>query len=123
MTVATVGLYAKCEANAGTVSLIQLIANPGKYDGRQVGVIGFLRLEFEGNRLYFHKHHYSYNISENAVRVGLTKTQNREFADKNMQYVFVVGTFKAGIEDGSNANGTLVNITAIKPWPVVRPTN
>ena len=123
MIVPTVGLHAKSETNAGAVSLIQLIANPGKYDEKQVGVIGFLRLEFEGNRLCFHKDDYSYNISENAVRVGLTKTQIREFADRNMQYVFIVGTFKAGIEGSSNANGTLVNITAIKPWPVVIPTN
>lgn len=34
------------------VSLIQLIANPEKYDGKQVAVVGFLRLEFEGNALY-----------------------------------------------------------------------
>ena len=31
------------------VSLIQLIANPQMFDGKLVRVIGFLRLEFEGN--------------------------------------------------------------------------
>lgn len=37
------------------VSLVQLIANPGDFHGGLVRVIGFCRLEFEGNALYLHR--------------------------------------------------------------------
>ena len=55
------------------VSLIQLIANPEKYDGKQVQVVGFLRLEFEGNALYLHEDDYTNNLYGNAVGIGVTK--------------------------------------------------
>jgi hypothetical protein len=35
--------------------MIQLIANPQAWDGKHVRVIGFLRLEFEGDALYLHR--------------------------------------------------------------------
>jgi hypothetical protein len=100
-----------------SVSLIQLIANPEKYDGKQVEVIGFLRLEFEGNRIYLHEEDYTYNISENAVRIGVTNKQRQDLENRNMHYVFVVGTFKAGQRGTSNPNGTIVNITKVEIWP------
>jgi hypothetical protein len=104
-----------------SVSLIQLIANPEKYDGEQVEVIGFLRLEFEGNRIYLHEVDYTHNIGENAVRIGITKKQMKDLEDKNMHYVFVVGRFKAGQRGTSNANGTIVDITKVEVWPPAKP--
>ena len=101
-----------------SVSLIRLIATPEKYDGEPVDVIGFLRLEFEGNRLYLHEDDYKYNITENAVRIGVTKKQRPEFENKNMHYVIVVGTFKAGKRGTSNPNGTIVDIANVEVWPL-----
>ena len=106
-------LHPTSQDYAGTVSLIRLTANSEKYDGKRAGATGFLRLEFEGNRLYLHQDDYTYNMSENAVRVGLTKSQSKELADNTVHYVFVVGTFKAGIEGTSDPNGSIVNITAV----------
>lgn len=102
------------------VSLIQLIANPEKYDGKQVGVIGFLRLEFEGNRIYLHEEDYEHDIIENAVRIGVTKEQKQAFESRNMHYVFMVGTFEAGKRGTSNPNGTIENISKIEVWPPER---
>ncbi|HEY6129078.1 MAG TPA: hypothetical protein VIW23_12935 [Candidatus Acidoferrum sp.] len=101
-----------------SASLIQLIANPEKYDGRQLEVIGFLRLEFEGDRIYLHEDDYKYNIGDNGIRIGLTKKQRQDFENRNMHYVFLVGTFKAGKGGTSNANGSIVNITKIEIWPL-----
>ncbi len=44
------------------VTLVQLIANPEKFDGKSIRVIGFLRLEFEGNVLYLHREDYEHAI-------------------------------------------------------------
>ena len=115
-------LLAFCSSALGQAeSLIRLIANPEKYDGQQVEVIGFLRLEFEGNMLYLHQEDYMRHIRENGVRLGITKSQRPEFEDKNMHYVLVVGTFKAGKSGTSNPNGTIANITKIVVWPPKEP--
>lgn len=100
-----------------TVSLVRLIADPEKHDGQPVAVIGFLRLEFEGNMLYLHEEDYAHSIEENAVRLGINKKQREEFANNNMHYVFVAGTFRAAKRGTSNPNGTIVDIVKIEDWP------
>ena len=73
------------------VSMIQLIANPEKYDGKYVRVMGFLRLEFEGNGLYLHREDYEESLYKNGVWVHVAEiVANRQF---NMKYVLIEGTF------------------------------
>jgi hypothetical protein len=103
----------------GPLSLIQLIANPEKYDGKQVQVVGFLRLEFEGDALYLHEDDYKNGIYGNAIGIGVTRESKWSKGDVNMRYVMVVGTFRAG---KSNLHtGTIVKITNVLPWPVQTP--
>lgn len=105
----------------GPLSLIQLIANPEKYDGKRVQVVGFLRLEFEGNALYLHEDDYKNGIYGNAIGIGVTKESKWSKDDVNMRYVMVVGTFSAG---KSNLHtGTIVKIINVVPWPVRTPAN
>lgn len=106
------------------VSLIQLIATPERYAGKRIEVIGFLRLEYEGDMLYLHEDDYKCKIYENAVWIGVNKKQRQDFEDRNLHYVLIVGTFKAGNSQIlMHANGTIVNITEVKIWPIERPSN
>jgi hypothetical protein len=41
------------------------------FDGKLVRVIGFLRLEFEGNVLYLHREDYIHSILGNGVWVDV----------------------------------------------------
>ena len=100
-----------------SVSLIRLIANPEKYDGQAVSVIGYLRLEFEGNMIYLHKEDFDHRVSENAVRVGIKKNERAQFKKKDLHYVLIVGTFQAAKSGTSDPNGTIVNISKIEIWP------
>jgi hypothetical protein len=99
----------------GPVSLIQLIANPEKYDGKQVQVIGFLRLEFEGNALYLHEDDYKNVVFGNSIGLGIPKKQKLPEDELNMHYVKVVGTFKAGMSNIQS--GVIIDITTIERWP------
>ena len=73
------------------VSMIQLVANPEKYEGKYVRVKGFLRMEFEGNGLYLHREDYEKSLYRNGVWVHVAETEaNRAF---NMHYVLIEGTF------------------------------
>lgn len=49
------------------VSLIQLIAQPEKFEGKRVRFIGFLRIEFEGNAIYLHREDFDHGITKNGL--------------------------------------------------------
>lgn len=76
------------------VSLLQLIANPRQFHGKLVRVIGYLRLEFEGNALYLHREDYMHAISRNGIWVNLPLKWPHEKAINN-KYVIVEGVFDA----------------------------
>ena len=77
------------------VSMVQLIANPSQYHGKLVRVIGFCRLEFEGNALYIHRDDFEHSISKNGVwlQVGWPVPENRR--DMSDEYVIVEAVFDA----------------------------
>src|SRR5215471_15964166 len=73
--------------SAELVSMVQLIASPEKFDGKVVQVIGFLRLEFEGDVLYLHADDYKNRINKNGLWVSRNKTMTDSADQLNMHYV------------------------------------
>lgn len=46
------------------VSVIQLISTPELFNGKDVRVIGFLHLEFEGDAVYVHRDDFDHAIEK-----------------------------------------------------------
>lgn len=88
-------VHAATAQEAQDVSLVQLIANPNQYHGKLVRVIGFCRLEFEGNVLYLHREDFEHSISKNGVwlQVGWPVPDNRRAMSD--EYVIVEAVFDA----------------------------
>lgn len=100
------------------VSVIQLISDPQKYDGKRVQIIGFLRLEFEGNALYLHREDFEHAISRNGlwidVPTGMTKNQQDAV---NMHYVICVGVFRANRHGHMGMfSGEIDDIQRLQTW-------
>ena len=75
------------------VSMIQLIANPEKYDGKFVRVIGVGNIEFEGNCISLSKEDLKYRVG-NSIWIELGKDFSyKEVAQYNGEYVIVEGIF------------------------------
>ena len=90
-------LIAPMQAQQPTdVTLVQLIANPEKFDARLIRVIGLLRLEFEGNVLYLHREDYENAILGDGIWVDVTPAIRKQSAKLNMNYVLLEGVFSAG---------------------------
>jgi|CXWL01.1.fsa_nt_gi hypothetical protein len=99
------------------VSMLQLIATPEKFDGKLVQVVGYLRIDFEENALYFHKEDYEHLIVNNGVWLHLGKEVCQKPVDLNLKYVKVVGRFDA--EHGGHMDlysGSISNITECSSW-------
>jgi hypothetical protein len=75
------------------VTLVQLIADPQKFDGKLIRVIGFLRLEFEGDVLYLHREDYEHAILGDGVWVDATPEITKQRETLNMHYVLLEGVF------------------------------
>ncbi len=109
-------------AQNNSVSIVQLIATPEKYDRKVVQVRGFLRLEFEGNTIYLHEDDYRHGIGKNGLWV-VRNARIDEKADKlNMHYVVLEGTFDASNEGHLGLNsGAITNITFAVVSPTAKP--
>ncbi|WP_433830457.1 hypothetical protein [Flavobacterium anhuiense] len=101
------------------VSIIKLISTPEKYDGKQVQVIGYLNLEFEGTAIYLHKEDYSKGIYQNSFWVNFSKetAEKKNLNDYNKKYVIIVGTFDMNARGHMGMfGGTIKNITRLDLW-------
>jgi hypothetical protein len=101
------------------ISLIQLIANPAAYNGKNVEVIGFLHLEFEGDALYLHREDFEMALTKNSVWIRrpqyLTKAQIEAI---NNRYVLCVGVFRADRNGHMGLfTGEIGQITHLELWP------
>ena len=104
---------------AENVSIMQLVANPERYEGKRIQVIGFLRLEFEGNRIYLHREDYEQGIPQNGLAVQLPSAITNEQTNAvNMHYVICLGTFVAAPRGHSELwSGSIKDIERLQVWP------
>jgi hypothetical protein len=79
---------------APRISLVQLIANPEKYDGELVNVVGFLTMGGEGTGLYLHDADFLNGIDGDALSVDRTKEMYVNKDQLGMNYVLIEGTFQ-----------------------------
>lgn len=105
-------------SDVSDVSLIELIANPLRYDGKRIQVIGFLRLEFEGDALYLHREDFENAISQNAIWFDRPRDLSKKQAEAvNTKYAICGGIFKAHAHGHMGLfSGTLTGITRVEPW-------
>ena len=104
-----------------TISLVNLIATPERYDGKKIRVIGYLHLEFEGNGLYLHKDDYDFGISKNAIWADVNEKHPEigKLSKFSNQYVIIEGTFDSNMRGHMDANsGGIKNITRLEIWPI-----
>src|SRR5258708_9201518 len=75
------------------VSIIQLIANPEKYDEKTVTLIGFMTIAFESDLLYLNYEDYQHAILPNALWFERNPQIMANSEKLDMNYVEIVGTF------------------------------
>jgi hypothetical protein len=101
------------------LSLLQLIANPEKYDGKIVAAVGFLEIEKNKSTLYLHREDRDFGLVVNSLNIvfsqELTKSDQARF---NRKYVYVSGTFDAKDKGPrSDEGGAISPCDVIVLWP------
>jgi hypothetical protein len=99
------------------MSIVQLIANPSKYHGKLVRVIGFCRLEFEGNALFLHREDFEQGLTKNGVWLDIGWPVPENYRSLSDGYVLVEAVFDAE-EHGHMGlfSGELKKVTRMNRW-------
>jgi hypothetical protein len=108
---------AQQHVDALTVSLLQLIATPEKYDGKLVQVQGYLDMSREGDLLYLHQIDSENVLLANAIWIRRTEQMGVDKVKINLRYVKVIGIFRLGFKEqlGNPANG-IPEVFKVEPW-------
>ena len=105
-------------AEVTNVTLVQLIADPQKFGGKLIRVIGFLRLEFEGDVLYLHREDYEHAILGNGVWVDATLEIRKQNETLNLHYFLLEGVFDSMWRGHQGTwSGSLTKIRRAELWP------
>lgn len=99
------------------VTMIQLIANPDGFNGKLIRVIGFLRIEFEGNVLYLHREDYENGILGDGIWVDVTPEMMKQDKSLNTKYVLLEGVFSSSDHGHMGVwRGTITKIRRAEFW-------
>ena len=97
--------------------MLRILANPESFHGKEIQLIGFLNLTFEGDALYLHREDLAYDILGNSIWVNATKEMYTNIEHLNKQYVIIRGTFDANDHGHMGLHaGALTNITRCAIW-------
>ena len=104
-----------------SVSIIQLISNPEKYDQTKVRLIGVPRLEFEGEFICLNKESYQFWVSKNCLwispNIKAINIPYKELEKYNGKYVLIEGTFNLkNLGHGGMNSGAIENVTRYQLW-------
>lgn len=104
------------DAQAVDVSMINLIANPKDFDGKKVRLIGYVRLEFEGDSIYLHRDDARQGNTRNGLWLDVALPQKQRMRVNN-RYAIVEGVFSMD-EQGHLGlwSGSIKNVTRLDPW-------
>ena len=97
------------------VSIIQLLADPQKYDGKKIRVSGYVHIEDENTGIYLHKEDLTHHLYANGLWIiFLENTFNPECRD---QYAVVEGIFDAKNTGHLGLWNGAINITKCTALP------
>jgi hypothetical protein len=76
------------------VSMIELIANNEKYNGKLVQVSGFISISFEDDALYLDSDAYAHLFTEDALWINFDEKERGNFESVNRRYGYIIGLFR-----------------------------
>ena len=94
------------------VSIAALLANPDKFDGTPVRVIGFYHASFEHSAIYLDENDFLHSIHANGLWVAVGVPSNL-----NDQYILVEGVFSRNDQGHLGLwSGSICNVSRAAPW-------
>lgn len=97
------------------ISLVQLIANPEKYDGKRVRVAGYVHFDTNASGIYLHREDEEHHLLKNGLWIQLAEGVSG--SDCQDGYAVVVGTYRARNTAHRAWGGILTEVTRCAKMP------
>ena len=109
--------YVDLGRDPSMVTLIQVLANPEAYHGKEIEFVAYLNLSFESDALWLHKEDRDNAILGNSIWVEATPEMTKVKASIHHCYVLIKGIFNAHNHGhlGSHS-GALTKISSCMFW-------
>ena len=92
------------------LSMVQLLANPEKYDGDHVRVVGYIHIEPESSAIYLHREDEERYLFKNGSWVSLAPGVS--FDDCQDTYAVIEGVYRARNQGRMSLwTGTITHVT------------
>lgn len=96
-------------------SIINLIASPQQFNSKQIRIVGYVRLELEGNAVYLNRDDFSEGIRKNGLWLDVETMSPAQLTNINGRYALVEGTFSMGDRGHLGMwSGAITKITRIE---------
>lgn len=113
----TIGLVSGCRTETKDVSIIQLIATPEKYSSSHVRIIGYVRLEFEGNSVYLSKEDERSMIFKNGLWLDVPEHIRTNSTHYDQKICLIEGMFNPRDHGHMGLwSGAIENISRFEIW-------
>ncbi|WP_128727427.1 hypothetical protein [Pseudoalteromonas sp. A757] len=99
------------------VSIINVLASPQDYEGKDIRLTGIAHFEFERNLLFIDKLSNKYSVFENSIELILSLEDQRPLEQLNGELVKVYGKFQK-LNDGSYSLSEISHINSISSGSV-----
>jgi len=76
-----------------SISIISLLANPEKYNGQTIRIVGYVSIEAEGTAIFLHREDKVHSIFKNAIALHLNSRDLDKSKKLNANYVMIEGVF------------------------------
>lgn len=98
------------------VSMISVIADPNKYGGQKIAIVGYLYLSQQVSVICAYKDDFLFGNGKNCFNLDSRSIQKDRWEDLSEKYVNLSGTYKA-LSEGfdSVANGMVKDILHVVP--------
>jgi len=98
------------------VSMLQLLANPDKFDGSRVRVVGYIHFEADHDAIYLHREDEEQHLFKNGSWVSLAPGVSFEGCQD--AYVMIEGVYRARNEGRmSRWSGAVTHVTRCQKLP------
>lgn len=98
------------------LSMVQLLANPEKYDGDRIRVAGYIHFEPDSNAIYLHREDLEHHIFRNGVWVSMSEGTSPEGCQDS--YVVIEGVYRARTTGRMSLwSGEITRITRCQKLP------
>jgi hypothetical protein len=81
--------------NPVLVSMIDLISNKEKYDGKLVEVGGYISLTFEDDAIYLSEPDFRHQLTRNAIWIDVDNSLRSTVEKNDRKYGYIIGIFSA----------------------------